>query len=358
MSYRIVKTRATNTAVFVNLEDGEALDAIRAAHGNRELVISVASYAVPDPSSPCVYSLCFHITSGSLEQARRSTLHVVYYIAENCGIPQESLDIVYNGGGIALGGGDQPAHNAKANISATAPAEMVILIPPAVFGGTPTAIMPSLNYDLARQMSAVGIENLDIDVYMREHFVPLPDSVCPATGRFAVSVGIQELLYLDAVSIFDLSKQPRGEDSLAVSCFVPKAVEWFAKALAEKDKQARRQAQLREHLLGLGWVIPPCIRHLDWAELPKDSVLETCRIVAGFYPFIGAGTDEVWYHTHRLTQRHRLKPGARIQAIAAFGNENPAFVGCNHPLLQQFCPASGCLINHLIDELKNPRLFT
>lgn len=42
-------------------------------------------------------------------------------------------------------------------------AEMVILIPPVVFDGQPTTVMPAMNYDLARQMADDGISNIDVD---------------------------------------------------------------------------------------------------------------------------------------------------------------------------------------------------
>jgi hypothetical protein len=216
--------------------------------------------------------------------------------------------------------------------------------------------MLALNYDLARQMRDDGTENLNIDVYLREHFVPLPNSTNGATGRFVIPLRVEELLYLGAGAIFEMSKQPRPDDSFAVRPRVPEAAEWFAEALQEKEKHVRRQSQLQDKLLGRG-VVPPCIRRLDWADMSEDSVLEACRILAGFYPFVGAGADEVWYHARRLDQRHGISNYPRLRNIVGFGNENPAFVGCSHPLLRQFCPIGGCLMNELINELKNPRLF-
>jgi len=351
LPYRIVKAKGAKTAVFIRIEDSEALDTFCTQHGNRDLLVSVAFYESADPSSRYLCALCFRIRSSSLEQARQSALEVVYYLAENCGILEDSVELSYTGGGIA------PDDDDRTDAGTAAPPEIVISVPPAVFGGRPTPVMPVLNYDLARQMSTDGIENLDIDVYVRDHFVPLPDSINGATGRFVVSVRVRELRYLDPKGILDLSKQPRGDDFFAIGNPVWAAEEWFAKVIEDEERHERRQSQLRQRLLHGGWQIPPCVRRLHWADLPQDQVLEACRIIARFYPFINAGNDETWYHLLRLDRRHDIGDHARLRAIIAFGVENPGFAGCQHPLLQQFCPAGGCLINELLNELKNPRLF-
>jgi hypothetical protein len=345
----MVKTKGAKTGVFINVDGPEPLDALRIQHGNRDLLVSVAFYESADPSSRCAYGLCFRIRSSTLEQARQSALEVVYYLAENCGIPPESLDLIFNGGGIVA------QNDGQANAGTAAPAEIVILVPPSVFGARPTPHALTINFDLARLMHAAGIENLDIDCYVRDHFTPLPDSIDGATGRFIVRVSPREFLYLSPRGIFDLSKRARGDDCLSPGQLVPEAAEWFAETFAEKEKQARQQSQIRDKLLGR-WAVPPCIRRLDWADMSDNNALEACRVIAAFYPFVGAGEDEVWYHIHRIGGRHGLRQGARLRAIVTFGGENPAFE-CGHPLLRQFCPAGGCLMRELIDDLRSPRLF-
>ena len=358
--YRMVKTNDPSTAVSANFEDDEALDTLRAQHGNRDLVISVALYETPDPSSKRIYPLCFRFTSRSLEQVRTSALEAASYLVELLGISDTEMVFIFIPANPE--DDDRRSHDGRrdgrADIRMITPVEIMILVPPAVFGSSPTPYTPLLNYDLARQMRDHGMENLDIDCYVRDHFVPLPDSISGATGRFIVRVSPRELLYLSPRGIFDLSRQPRGDDCLAAGHLVPEAAEWFAEALAEKEKHVRRQSQLREHLLRLGWAVLPCIRRLDWAEMSDESALEACRIIAGFYPFIGAGANEVWYHIHRIDQRQGLQQGARLRAIVTFGNENPAFVGCEHPLLRQFCPVGGCFMKELTDDLQSPWLFT
>jgi hypothetical protein len=49
--YRIVETKGSNTAIFVNVDICQDLDAVRTRHGNLGLKISVPSYEAPDPSS-------------------------------------------------------------------------------------------------------------------------------------------------------------------------------------------------------------------------------------------------------------------------------------------------------------------
>ena len=360
--YRVVKTKGANTGAFILAADPEALQALRTRHGNRDMKISIAFYESADPSSRCLYGLCFHVRSSTLEQARRSALEAVQFLGEKCGIQEECIDLIYDGGGIVPEEDNQHGYphgrNDQTAAGTATPAEIVLLVPPSIFNSQPTPHALIITYDLARQMRDQGIQNLDFDCYVRDHYVVLPDSIDGATGRFIVRVSPRELLYLSPRGIFDLSKQARGDDCLAAGHPVPEAADWFAEVLGEKETQARHQAQLREHLLRLGWTVPPCIRRLDWAEMSDDNALEACRIIAGFYPFVGAGQDEVWYHIHRIGRRHGLGQGAQLRAIVTSGNENPAFVGCEHLLLRQFCPTGGCRMREVIAELKCPRLFT
>jgi len=345
-----------------NAKHREAPDTARPRCGNRDTEAPAASHEVSDPSPQCICPLRFRITSSNFERVRRGALGLRCCLGENCGIPQESVDFICLSVGIVPEHDDRPSCNGhrdgRADAGTTTPAEIVILVPPSVFDGRPTPLMPSLNYDLARQMRDDGVENVDIDVYVRDHVILPPNTTNSANGRTVIALHGEELVYLDARTIFEMSKQPRPDDSYAVCHRVPEAAEWFAEALQEKEKHVKRQSQLRSMLQRDGWQIPPCVRRLHWADLPQDQVLEACRIIARFYPFINAGNDETWYHLLRLDRRHDIGDHARLTAIIAFAVENPGFAGCQHPLLQQFCPAGGCFMNEIINELKNPRLFT
>ncbi len=249
MPHRMLKAKGANTTVFVNLDDREALDAIRARHGNRDLAVSAASYAEADPSSPCIVWLYFYVTCICIEQMRQSVLEAVYYIADNFGIPPEFMYLIYNGGGIAT------EDNRGADADTTAPAQTVILVPPSVFDGRPTPLMPALNYDLARQMREDSIA-VEIDVYSQEQqFAPLNDAVVGATGRFAVLLRVEELLYVDPERILSLSKQSRADDFFAVGNPVPEAAEWFAEVLGTAEKRQKQQLHLRQ-VQGAGSFLP------------------------------------------------------------------------------------------------------
>jgi hypothetical protein len=348
----MMKTKCVKTAVFISIEDPDALDGLRAQHGNRDLVVSVAFYESAGASSLCVYALCFRIRSSSLEQARQSALEVVYYLAENCGMPPESLDLIFNGGGLVA------QDDGRANAGTATSVEIVVLVPPAVFGGRPTPLMLALNYDLARLMHGDGI-GVEVDCYAQnQQFIPLSNAIRGATGHYVIPLRPSELLYLDARAIFEMSNQPRPDDSYAEVRRVPETAEWFAAILAEAERRERCQTQLGSLLQRDGWQIPPCIRRLHWANLGGDQVIDACRIIARWYPFSNASKDETGYQVLRLARRHDISDHARLRAIIAFGNENPTFVGCEHPLLRQFCPAGACFVKKLIDDMKSPRLFT
>jgi hypothetical protein len=361
MPYRVVKAKAPGTAASVNLEGHVAPDSPHPPGQNRDVKAPAASPEASNPSPHCIHPLWFQITYSSFEPVRSGALGLLYHLGEHCGIPEESVDFICLSVGIVPEDNSRPScsgrRDNRADGGTTTPAEIVILVPPSVFDGRPTPLMLSLNYDLARQMRDDGIQNVDIDVYVRDHVILPPNTTNSATGRAVITLQGEELVYLDARAIFEMSKQPRPDDSYADTRRAPEAAEWYTETLAEKEKQAKQQSQLRDKLLGR-WVVPPCVRRLEWADLSEDDALEACRIISACYRFIGAGEDEVWYHIQRVSRRHGLMEGARLRAIVTFGSENPAFVGCEHPLLQQFCPAGGCVMKELMNEIKNPRLFT
>jgi hypothetical protein len=407
--YIALKTEKAGQISWLEATDESGLQRFRADHGNMDLLISTWTMAIPDRSAPRSYSLCFRVECTSFEQARDDMLRAVYYLAEACGIPEESIDLFYNGGGLddAHGMGQQhngadqdhcdaggvsntgssrpagPAGPGTGNSAATAgdaadtgvpvadepvdqpepttaaPAEIVILVPPVVFGGRPTPLMLALNYDLARQMVAEGL-HVDVDSYAEEQqqFIRLPNSFNSDTGRFVVPIRVEELLHLNAKAIRALSAQPRPDDSYAGHRSVPEASEWFAEALRQAERHAKRQLQLRQQLLQRGWFVPPCIRRLEWVELAREQALEACRLTAALYAFCGASEDEVHEHLRRIDRRNGIGDYPRVRSIVAFGLQNPAFTGCEDPLLHRFCPAGGCFMKELIHEVKNPRLFS
>jgi hypothetical protein len=281
------------------------------------------------------------------------------------------MDVIYNGGGGEnilradqdgrdnTGAGDHADHKEmdSAGAAIARPAEMIILVPPVVFDGRVTPLMPAVNRGLAAQMSGDGVGGLDIDVYIRDHFIPLPNTINSAIGRCVISLRVEEALCIDTKGMVELSRKPRCDDSYAAGRRVPEAAEWFAETLQEEEKRAKRQLQLRQRLLENGWFVPFCVRRLEWADLSQDQVLEACRIIARFYPFVRAGEDELWYHIRRLDQRHSIGDHAKLRNIVHWGVENPAFAGCDHSLLHRFCPAGQCFWTELVDECENPFLF-
>jgi len=240
---------------------------------------------------------------------------------------------------------------------ATTTGEIIITVPPVVFGGRPTPLMLAMIYHLARQMTEDGIGNLDIDVYQRDRFVHLPNSINTLTGRYVFPLLIKELLYLDGETIVELARKPKAEDSMAIPRFIPEAAEWFADVKAEFEQEQRRQNELRELIQQKGWGILPCIRRLQWTDLDESTALETCRLIAQWYSFINAVDDEIWYHVLRLARRNAVNDQQRLRAIVTFAVENTIFMACEHPLLKRFCSASRCFMTKLIEECEEPYLF-
>lgn len=236
-------------------------------------------------------------------------------------------------------------------------AEMMTAVPLVVHGSQPTPLLPVLNYQRARQMAEDGIDNLDLDVYQRDRFIRLPNSINAVTGRYVIPLSIKELLYLDGKAIDELARKPKAEDSEALPHSIPEAAAWFGEIHAEFDKKQRRQNKLRELILRDGWQIPPCTRRLLWGDFDKKTALEACRLIAQWYSFINAADNEIWYHVLRSARRNAVNDQQRLRAIVTFAVENRMFMGCDHPLLKRFCPAGRCFIAELIEAYERPYLF-
>jgi len=92
-------------------------------------------------------------------------------------------------------------------------------------------------------------------------------------------------------------------------------------------------------------------------SLYDHNRLEAYRIISSFFAWIKAGHGEVRNLIYTVDRRNPIKNYRKMNAIIAFAVENPWFVGCQHRLLQQFCPAGKCFMAELIEEYENPRLF-
>lgn len=361
IEYMLVRALARNEVKFVPTDTTEALSAFRTKHGNRDLAVSAWQYNQPDLKAQGTSSLYFYVCACELEENRRSAIEAIYYISENLSIPEDCIEVIYNGGGhIGAAGSaansDGESSNNAGNANSTA-AETVILIPPIVFAGQPTLLMPVINYQLARQLVEDVTENIDIDVYHQDYLIRLPNSINSQTGSYVIPLTIKELLYMDAYAIAELSKQPRPEDSLIMPRTVPEAVEWFSSLLKETEKEQERQHQLQNLLFKDGWQTSPCTRRLLWADLDKNNALEACRITSQFYSWLGASSGEIWYRLQQIDRRNRIDDYPRLKAIIVFALENPRFIDCEHTLVRRFCPAGKCFMAELIAELEQPHLF-
>lgn len=328
---------------FIDVNDNVALNAYREKHGNRDLFTLPCLFGKPDIRSARHYYLHFILRARSLKDIREPTIKACFYISEKYSIPQDCIKVIYTGG---VNGTD----------TGTA-AEFIILIPPVVFAGQPTPLISSINYKLARQLTEDGIENIDIDIYHRNHLIRLPNSLNPEKDCYVIPLTLKELMHIDVSALAELSRYPRPEDSLTMPYAIPEVSEWFAEILEETEKKQRYQQKLLNLLLKTGWQIPPCIRKLLWADLSKERALEACRVISQFYRWVNASPNEIYYHFEKIDQRNYIADPHRLRAILNFASENPGFAGCKDLLLRQFCPSGKCFLYELQNEINNPALF-
>ena len=347
--YRAVKIINRSEPLFVDMTNESDVEEVQNQYKNSDPLISTWYSATPDISAPRNYYICFSIVTNNIEAARVSALELINYIEEIYGIPTEYIVIIY------CGGSDN-----STDIGDSISVEIIILIPPVVFAGLPTPLMPALNYYLARQMVHDGLTNIEIDSYVRDSYIPLPNSINKGTGRFVIHLTPKELLYLHGPYIAELSKQPRPDDSMIMRQEVPEAVEWFTEVHADFEKKLLRQDELQKLILKNGWQVPACIRRLTWSDFDKSTTFEACRSISAMYSFLGSHEEEIRYHVLRLARRNSItgfKEYQKLKNIVTYGIENPVLAECQNPLLSRFCPAGGCFIKELIEEYEKPLLF-
>jgi hypothetical protein len=388
--YLRIKSWKSGKDCFIEADNSEQLQAVREQTGNVDLYCSSCYYTHPDASAQRVYGLYFAVKASRLEPVRISTIEAIYYLSENFVIPEDCIEVIYNGGGqVETIGTDNKGYNSDVDgsidndgyldgasgiagndeyINGTTntddntkdigpAAEIIIFIKPFIFGRQPSPIVPTLNYRLARRLCEDGIRNINIDVYEKNHFLPLLNCKSTVTGRYFVHLSLKELIFLDATGLRNLAKTPRAEDSLITACHSGEAAEWFAEEIKEIEQKQQQKEKLRALILLYGWQIPACIWRLQRLCLYNNKRLETYRAVSQFYALIGAGKQEICRQIAEMDQRNPIHDYQKLNAIVSFAFENSQFVGCEHPLLKQFCPAGKCFMAELIDEYEKPYLF-
>jgi len=344
--YIAVWSNRPNQPLFADLNDEQALENVRQELGNCNLSRLVCSFAAPDISAERVYPPYSSVCAADPELARISAAEMGCYLSEWLKVPEEDLEFIYVPSSCASRAG--PPRGRRCT-------QIIARIAPSVFGTPQTSLMLLANYNLARQMIRDGLKNVEIDIYVRDYAIPLPDSLW--NDRFVILLTFKELLHLDAQRLDELSRTRRGEDLLLDSSCVPQATQRLTQILQAAEAEHARQQYLRHQFQHNGWFIVPCVDRLMWADLRPKAVIEACRVLARYYALAGANSQEIWHHIRRLDRRHGVKDHPYLENIVQFGIQNPAFVGCDHRLLQELCRAGKCSMIDLLTEYKEPSLF-
>jgi len=319
---------------FISTADVGALTDWRKKHNNPNVFVSAATFPVPCRQIPYICPIYFVVRDNDLEQVRKSAPGVCYYLSENLSIPQDCIQINYDGD-----------------------CEIVLLIPPAIFDGQATEVMSVINYHLCRQVIKGGVRNIDMDVYQRDHFFRLSNSINMKTSRYAVTLEFKELLYLDSSRITQLACKPRDEDSLIIPQKIPEVLKWFSEIRSQIENMKKMEAQLLKRMLETGWQVPPCVKRLQKLSLYDNVRLEAYRIMSQFYSWIKASPAQIWHQIQESDRRNPINDYQKMKAIVTFAIENPTFAECEHPLLQRFCAGDKCFMAGLKNEYEIPCLF-
>jgi len=284
---------------FIRTDDVGALTDWRRKHNNENVFISVAISPGPCRQFPHISPIYFVVRDDDLEQVRKSTLGACYYLSENLDIPEECIEINYDGD-----------------------CEIVLLIPPTIFDGQATESMSVINYHLCRQVIKGGVRNIDKDVYQQDYFFRVSNSINTKTSRYAIPLEFKELLYLDSHRITQLASESRAEEFLATPRRIPETVAWFTETDDEIENKRKTQAQLLKLMLETGWQVPPCILYLQRLSLYNNVRLEAYRIIAQLYSWTEASPAQIW---HQIQESDRRNPINDYQKVNFYGLTPVAF---------------------------------
>lgn len=317
---------------FLRADDEEAMQRLREKTGNTDLSISMWFSETAELSAPRSYRFHFHIASPDLETTRIRALEILYYITDHFGVPEDCIDIIFNGGGQASSHVDHDSAGAG--------------------GNDVDGLMENAGQKLGIDSDATG-QTAD------RHDSPgdQADAGDKAGDYEAVKDVASSAEIVVSIPPVVFSGQPRAEDSMISPQEVPEAVEWFAGLSADFEKKQRRQDDLRKAMLQEGWEILPCLRRLTRLCLYDHVRLEAYRTISRFLSWIGAGESEIRYQIHSIDHRNPIKDYQKLKNIVIFAIENPWFFGCEHALLSQFCPAGGCFMAEALEKHEKPYLF-
>jgi len=353
--YRLTRSGLYGKDVFVKTAENGELE-IEQVFNSQDMFMSTCLFSDADIISDKIYNLYFCVESADIGQTQENIILACYYISENFAIPTDCIEVIYNGADYC---GDAFSDDSvcKEDSNNNTLCEMVIIIPPVVYGNRQFPYTSAINYHLARQMLKDGIKNIQIDVYEHNHMIRVPNSFNTSSKRFVIPLRFEEILHMGKSQIITLSKAPRPENSMIIPKMVPEAIEWFACRHEEFAKKQKSQNRLLELILKDGWQIPPCIRRLQTLCLYDSIRLEAYRIIAQFYSWIKASVNEIWQQVQNSDHRNPINNYSKLNAIIKFAIENPSFAGCSHKLLKRFCPVGKCFIDELINLNKEPLLF-
>lgn len=260
--------------------------------------------------------------------------------------------------GLTDGSPTKPRRN---EVSGTIPQsiEMIVMIPAVVFGKYSGMSIPFINFELARKMIKAGIPNIDTDVYQRNNFIRMSNSLNSSTGRYVISLTFDEIMSLTPERLDILTESPRPEASMIVSRPVSQSVKWFHGLHHEAEKEGKRQQRLLQMVLSRGWEMPPCIGRLKRSKAGSTSIrFESGRILAWWFAWIRASPSQIHYELNRITRGFANQSEQhKFLSILSLSIENPRFAGCYHPLLRKHCPTEKCYMADLVRECEQPYLF-
>ena len=312
---------------YVHLEDSAAIARWRQRFDNTDVYSSIQRYARADNDAVFICPIYFDIDAKEdLPAARVSGLGLCELLSQRLSLDVDQVEISFSG--------HKGFH---------------IVVPCEVFDARASSKTLVLLKRIAEKAQTAGVQHIDSGVYTHKRLWRLPNSINRKSGLFKIPLTFKELRELSMEAIIQLAAQPRPEDYFALNYRSEPTATWYRQALACLSERPRTSEKpiTQTGLFRQGWRVPPCIKAIEKARLPDGMRHDAYLQLARYYAYLGMHPEEIRERIIDIDDRYPIGDPQSIDRMVDFGWKHPAFPGCDHRVLRQYCRREGCFLARL-----------
>jgi len=156
---------------FVRIDDTQTVSEWLRPPTDKNISVSTGIYAEPRQESTYCAPLYFEISGEQFARLCHCAKKVLFYMQKHWKIPGNCVEVICD-----------------ANTTLT------LIVPPVVFDCPPNPLMDEINFHLAHTLMEAGFAEIDVEIYKKEYYLPVPNSRRMVSDRpFVVALSAEEL---------------------------------------------------------------------------------------------------------------------------------------------------------------------